>query len=143
MAGSGIRSEIASCLQSKTQELQCQHSSGYLISGISFFSATRKTSVGQISTHTPQALHFSFAIIGGISIFSSGPISKHSFCSISASFFRFYPEWGELILTLSHLFVRFILPRARSTSLSLNIIERCENDSIIHCLISVPGEGFS
>jgi hypothetical protein len=48
--------------------LQCQHSSGYLMAGISFFFATRKTSVGQMSAQIPQALHFSLMMIGGITL---------------------------------------------------------------------------
>ena len=50
---------------------------------------------------------------------------------------------GELTLALYHLCVRFSLPRAGSPSLSLNVIERCENDTIIHYLISLPGEKSS
>jgi len=64
--GSGIRNETASCLQSKTHELQCQHSSGYRISGTVPFSSIQKTSVGQISAQTAQALHFSLLMIGGM-----------------------------------------------------------------------------
>jgi hypothetical protein len=66
IAGRGMRKLIAVCLQSKTQALQCQHSSEYLISGGSPLFTIRKTSVGQISAQTPQALHFSLMMIGGI-----------------------------------------------------------------------------
>jgi hypothetical protein len=65
IAGRGIRKVIADSGQSSTQELQCQHSSGYLIiGGLPFFIS--KTSVGQMSAQIPQTLHFVLLMIGGI-----------------------------------------------------------------------------
>jgi len=65
IAGRGIRKVIAASGQSSTQELQCQHSSGYLIrGGLPFFIS--KTSVGQMSTQIPQALHFFLLMMGGM-----------------------------------------------------------------------------
>jgi hypothetical protein len=58
MAGKGMRRVIADCGQSRTQELQCQHSSGYLTSGAAFGLPRLKTSVGQIWAHRPHGLHF-------------------------------------------------------------------------------------
>ena len=102
MAGSGRRKVTADCLQSSTQALQCQHSSGYFTSGGVHFPAALKTSVGQISAHVPQALHFSFAIMGGI----NNPPDKESFLQRITSHVAprghsplhhsFTPEWGDI-----------------------------------------------
>jgi len=66
MAGRGSRSLMADCAQSRTQALQCQHSSGYLTNGETPFPVALKTCVGQMSAQVPQALHFFLSRIGGI-----------------------------------------------------------------------------
>jgi energy-converting hydrogenase Eha subunit F len=57
---------MASTGQSRRQEPQCQHSSGYLTIGSFFLLSKRITSSGQCKSQVPHFLHFFRSITGGM-----------------------------------------------------------------------------
>jgi len=65
--GKGMRRRIAPFEgHTSTHALQCQHSSGYKITGTFPLREPKKTSLWHISAHLPHLLHFLLSITGGI-----------------------------------------------------------------------------
>lgn len=82
----GYRILMASLGQSRTQALQCQHSSGYLTFISLSSSSYLRTFSGHISAQVRQRTHFFLSMIGGILI------TPHRFYSVLLSVFPIYPE---------------------------------------------------